>query len=1070
MLATCAFGVGHRASTQGPRLAGRTRYSRSQLRLSRSQAATFSLPAMKAMVPNTAPCFEMPLTCASSVPSRARARPRLATTHPGAVTPSVEQPRSATRSGRQRYRRRMLEVRLLGPLEVDVNGTPTSVAAPMQRALLAALALARAYTLTRDQIVEALWNDPPAKSVNTVQQYVSALRARIGRDHLSTTDSGYRLDVATGSVDADRLTDLVTQARGRGRTGDLGGCRRACAAALTMQRGEPLAGLPDVPFVGRARTTLCQAFAEAHLLAARTDLDLGDAASAVSALEDLAAQEPLDELVARELMRALATAGRQVAALKVFETMRSRLADQLGIDPGAQLQAAHLAVLRQDPSFAGPVAARGALAPVPVPANAMVGREREIDDLEQMLKIPATRLVTVTGPGGAGKTRLATEVARRAMKEREVAFVALAAVREPSQVLATVAAALGLSQRPGAPVDIVDQIARATAGRDLLVVLDNLEQLLPAPRDLFQLTAAAEGVQFLATSREALRVSAERRYPLGPLVVSSDGALSPAVELFSERAQAVDPRYRSEDYVEEVAEICRRLDGLPLAIELAAARTNLLSPPDLLWHLDQRLTVLVGGARDAPDRHGSLRACLSWSVDLLTDEERAVLGAASVFVGGMHLPALEAVCSVTGVSMAPLDVVDSLEAKSLLRLHRESGRLLLLEVVREYASELLEASGGSATARDAHATYYHRVMGADARFRMWPPRTAHDLRVVQAELGNLRAALVEVHARGDGPRAADLLVAAWPAWYHHGHLAEPEAHAENLLRRDDIPGPRRADLHCIRGTSRQARGATRDALRDSETALKLLTTHPDAVLESLTRAARVFMLDSLPGAAERIPAELQALADATARSDDPELEVFVLAVEGLFADPVNLAHADDWLAVIRQQHNQTLEAWLLANLSDAALATENPEMWRRGRDWGLAGHELSIKLETWSVAGSCLNNAATAALLLGDDATQVIEDLRVALVTARNVAAADLEVELLLRLAAAFAASGQVVPASALVAAWRELSASCDIDASTANTLVYEKYLADVDETWSDWRYPLEVAVQVALGEVPPPT
>ena len=605
----------------------------------------------------------------------------------------------------------MLEVRLLGPLEVDADGVSIVVTAPMQQAMLAALALAHGHALTRDQIVDALWEQPPAQAANTIQQYVSALRTRIGRDHLATTSSGYRLDLAGGVVDTARLAELTSQARGRRRAGDLGGCRRACAAAVALPRGEPLSGLPDLPFVSEARAAVTRAVVEARLLAARTDIDLGDAPAALPALAELAADHPLDEAVAVERLRAMAASGRQAEALEMYEVTRVRLADELGVDPGPELQAAYLALLEQDAAFAAPAATRGMLAPVPVPVNALLGRGREVDDLERMLKGPSTRVVTVTGPGGAGKTRLAIDVARRALREREVAYVALAPIRDPDLVLPTVALALGLSHSP--EVDPVAEVARAASGRDLLLVLDNLEQVLPAAAELARLVALAEGVQLLVTSREALRISPEQRYPLGPLATEGNGAASSASELFSERARAVDPGYRPAEHDAAVDEICRKLDGLPLAIELAAARTNVLTPADLVRHLDRRLALLDHGPRDAPDRHGSLRACLAWSVDLLGEEERAVLAAASVFVGGMTLPALEAVCLASGAATNVLSAVDSLEAKSLLRLRRDpdGGRLHLMEMVREYAAEMLDAAGRTEETMSCHAAFFHQSVG-----------------------------------------------------------------------------------------------------------------------------------------------------------------------------------------------------------------------------------------------------------------------------------------------------------------------------------------------------------------------
>ena len=960
----------------------------------------------------------------------------------------------------------MLEVRLLGPLEVAVDGTPAHVTAPLHQVLLVALALADSHLLTRDQIVDTLWDgDPPPTAANTVQQYVSALRTKIGRNHL-VTDAGYRLALCGGTVDTVRFADLISQARGRRRTGDLGGCRRLLQDALAMRRGLPLAGIVHRSSMTLAREALARREFEAQLLLARTSTELGDHAGSLPALEALAEQHPLDETVFVEFIRALVSAGRQADALEVYDSVRLRLAEELGVDPSPALREAQLAVLRQDPTFVGASTPAAVLAVPPVPPSALLGRARELTELEHILSDPSARVVTVAGPGGVGKTRLALEVARRAARDRVVAYVPMAAVADPHLVVGTVANALGLGML--AP-DEVAELARAVSGRDMLLVLDNLEQVLAASSDLARLSSLAEGLQILATSREALRISGEHRFLLGPLDTLAVGSMPAAVQLFCERAQAIDSRYRPEDQVDTVAEICRQLDGLPLAIELAAARTNVLAPIDLVRQLDHRLAILDRGPREALDRHGSLRACLAWSVDLLTTEERRVLATASVFVGGMTLPALEAVCAATGGPTHVLASVDSLEGKSLLQVQRLSGRgrLLMLETVREYAGELLEDANSVSA---AHALYFHDTLEAQAADILpWPPRTAVEMHDLMSELPNVRAAIDFLYTTGDQVRASDLVVGMWAAWSQRAALSEAEAWATRLLRGDSISMERRLDLMFVLGMAAGMTGRWERSIPLANETLELLAKHPNDVIEALVHSGLAVMIDS-PDTQDAVLRETVAARDAAQRSGDRELQALINGTSAVgWASPERMsrqvAEAEEALLVAREYRNAPLEVALLYDIAEAVLTVAEPDALTRGWEYGHAGYRIATELGQVRTAAGCLNNGATAALLAGEDPVEVIADLCTAMRMARSVGDSDLQLELLVRLGGACAAHGDEARASALAAAWRTLLASSGRSPQASNQRIYEAWLAGLDDSERQSPWTLPEAVQMALGE-----
>jgi predicted ATPase/DNA-binding SARP family transcriptional activator len=687
-----------------------------------------------------------------------------------------------------------MEFRILGPLEVHDGSGPVRVPGAKERALLADLLVHAGRVVAADRLVEDLWGeDPPGNPANTLQGRVSALRRALGPSGaglLLTSPPGYRLALEPEGLDAARFQRLVAEAdaAGEGRR-----AARLLEAALGLWRGPALAEFADRPWA-RAEATRLE---ELRLAAqeALVELRLADGAHAelVGELEALVAAHPLRERLRGQLILALHRSGRQADALRAYGEARATLAEELGIDPSPELQRLQRAILTQDPAIAPPGRARAPAAPphnLPERLTSLVGRDRELDEVGGL--VGQHRLVTVTGPGGAGKTSLAVAAARRLVGgfPDGVWLVELASLADQGLLTEAVAAALGLREEPGpagsAPPAPADRLAGFVRDKVLLVLLDNCEHLVAGCAELVVgLLRAAPGLRVLATSRELLGVPGELVWPAPPLAVPGpDGQDGPevlagydGVRLFVERARLAKPSFALDDgNAPAVAEICRRLDGLPLAIELAAARLRALPPAELAARLEDRFGLLAGAGRAQDPRQRTLRATVDWSFQLLEEPDRRLFRRLSVFAGGWTVAAAEAVCGGDGPTAAEGAAGDAAGVlEGLLRLVDRSlvvalggdpARFRMLETLRAYGAERLAEAGEAESAAARHTAWFVDLAeeaAAHRTGRRW-------MRRLEADYDNLRAAMDRALAGGDHQTA--LRIGGALGWYWQEYRTE----------------------------------------------------------------------------------------------------------------------------------------------------------------------------------------------------------------------------------------------------------------------------------------------------------
>jgi predicted ATPase/DNA-binding SARP family transcriptional activator len=681
-----------------------------------------------------------------------------------------------------RFRGSKIEFRILGPLTAALDGRPLALGAPKQRAVLAKLLLARGAVVPRDTLVDAVWGEQPPEAAGvSLQVYVHGLRKALGADRIERHGDGYRVRVEAGELDVERCEQLVQRARAALAADEAASAADDVGKALGLFIGPALADLAGQP-VARHVGELEELRLQALELRIEAELALGRHEAVLAELEVVAREHPYRERFRELQILALYRAGRQKEALDAYRDARRSFVDNLGVEPGRALRELEQAVLRQDPALAAPEREAPGRARLPTPATPLIGRALEIAAVAALLRRAGTRLVTLTGPGGSGKTRLA--IAAAAELARELAggavFVDLASTHDQDALAREVAKALGVEDAD----DPLSAAVTAVGTRPLLLVLDNLEQLLQGVAPIVTLLARAPRLLILATSRAPLRLSGEHEYQVPPLPVPSlsarfeEVAEADAVRLFLARARAVRPDFAlTDENAPAVASVCRRLDGLPLALELAAVWTRLLPADDLARRLGGALELLVEGARDLPPRQRTLRATLDWSYGLLGEEDRRALARLAVFSGGASLDAAQEV-----LGERALATVARLVEHGLVRSLDDQGvrRLVLLETIREYASERLRASGEEDEVRRLHAHWFRAFSE-----RLEPDLAGADVEGALAEYDreyqNLRGALDWAADAGDVETEVRIAVGLRLYWAVRGSFAEGRRLFERVI-------------------------------------------------------------------------------------------------------------------------------------------------------------------------------------------------------------------------------------------------------------------------------------------------
>ena len=852
----------------------------------------------------------------------------------------------------------------------------------MPRAVLAILLLRANEVVSSDRLVEELWaGAPPASAAKGLHVHVSRLRRALGAGHpdpggerLVTATGGYLLRIGPDELDVQRCERLIGEGRSRLAAGRPHEALAALSGAGELWRGDVWADFQSNPFAQAEIARLGELRAAVLEERIAVEMLLGREAQVLGELERLVREYPYRERLRGQLMLALYRTGRQAEALAAYRAARSALVDELGIEPSVELRQLHEAILAQDRALlqTDPVrpappdrvgATRDERAPghvhLPVQATPLIGRERELAELITLAD--SHRLITLTGTGGTGKTRLGMAFAE-SLADRYpdgVWWVPLAMVSEARLVPAAIATALG---------DIAD-LPMYLRGRALLLVLDNFEHVIEAARAVAELLSGAPGCGVIVTSRERLGVDAEQEYPVAPLAPDA------AAQLFTARARQVEPGYEPGA---EIDAICERLDRLPLALELAATRVKLISGQQLLTRLEQRLPLLAGGRRDLPRRHSTMRATIAWSYDLLTRPEQRLFNRLAVFAGSFELEAAEQICD------ADLDTMRSLIDKSLVR-HADHGRLFLLHTTREYALERFDASDERDEIRARHARWYFALGVADGN---GPRQGTDDVIRLRQDAANIGLALAWA-LENDIAAALPLADALFTPWLGAGRIRELERWYERALA-DPTALPQGDRAKALAGLGRalvflerheQGRAALIEALtlyRDAGdergktlvllglSAAESIAGAPDSSLAWAERALSIYEhLDDTLGIAGALHRTAEALRDLG--DFERSAELFLRSIEvrratglgsgastvhslgDLYLDAGDMPTAEGYyreaLALSLQEEDVRLGAYCLAGL--ACVAARNGDATAAGRLWTFAErleHEVGFRM------------------------------------------------------------------------------------------------------------------------------
>ncbi|MCX5041748.1 AAA family ATPase [Aldersonia sp. NBC_00410] len=850
-------------------------------------------------------------------------------------------------------------VALLGEVCTRRNGDLVPLPGARARSLVAALARRPGHSRSAQGLIDDVWGDaPPRSPMNALHTQVSRLRAALPEGALEIGPAGYRLTLDDREVDLTLARVLARKARTAAELGDARGCLDAVARARELWRGEPGADLPDgepARAVHQEAQACLDALGDLEIAARRT---LGDLETALPLVRARADRNPLDEPAHLELMHVLAELNRGNEALDVFAALRERLADQFGADPGAELVQLNTRILRGE-TETRTVDRLPASIGLRAAPNALLGREDDLAAIER--SVQQARVTTILGPGGAGKTRVANEIGQRIAQHRPVVLVELASLRSGDDVVASICAVLGLSEtdlQPGIRVraqlhTAYERLKVALSLRPMLLILDNCEHLVDAVADVVaDLVAAGDTLSVVTTSRAPLMISAETVYPLPPLEIDEAG--SPATDLFHVRARAVRPSARLDPA--EVARLCRTLDGLPLAIELAAARVRTMSVEEINNRLADRFALLRSADRTSPDRHRTLRAVIDWSWQLLDPQQQAALRRLCRFPAGFTLESAAAVAEWGVVDDMAL-ALDGLVNQSLLDIQETANtglRYHMLETVREFGEELLEQEPNEA---DEVA---RRTAQWACEFAVRVAESAVDEQVrtvqrIEADHDNLVAVLRAAVARDDVRTTHHVFAVLATLWAMRGAHSEVFNWAPRVLALgpasdapDDIPVDLLALSYMMAGMH-MAIGANFRAFARARSKVRALQR------TELSEAARFVSRLMLIGREGRGLSRLLAVG---VRSSDRTTRVAALIARANFSENFGRAYFSrrDALAalVLAEQGN---DVWTTAMASQhlgslygqSAQYAESVEYYRRALDatTTLHAHEETISIRAY---------------------------------------------------------------------------------------------------------------------------
>jgi predicted ATPase len=804
-----------------------------------------------------------------------------------------------------------LELGVLGPFQVLAAGTPLQL--PRQPlALLAALVLRAGEVVASDTLIESLWQgSAPASASSVLRLYVSQLRSVLPPQRLFTERPGYRLRVEAGELDSGRFEALLEGGRRALAAGNPRLARSLYLRALGLWRGEEaLSDLRSLPFARDEAWRLDELRLECWEARFDAGLRLGDRGEPVADLERLVAEHPVRERLRGLLMLALYRAERQSDALECFRAGRAVLVETLGLEPGPELRELERRILVHDPALAAPAARDPTGRRAPGPHTRTIGRERELGRLREQLLDARTRLVTLVGPGGIGKTRLAVELARALDEELAdgSVFVDLAPLVDPAQVMQAIGRSLGLREDPDAGwPEVIGEHLRT---RELLLVVDNFEHLVDGAGMIASLLDAAPLLTVLATSRRVLRLAAEHVFDVEPLSAGD------ARELLAARVAASGVNVDAGDGT--IAEIAARLEGMPLAIELAAPWFRSRSSGDLLKLLDSRLDALDRGSRDGPDRHRAMRTAIDWSFALLGPEAQHLFGRAALFRASFDSAAM---LEVGGPDAEAADLDELVEA-SIVK--RSGDSFELLEVVRQYGRELPAAETG----RCLHAAYFLRL-AETAEPELAGADQGHWLELLEASHDDLRAALDWFDTHGEPAPALRLASALGRFWYIRGYLSEgldrleravtaaPDADpllTANALRTASALGVLRGDYPRARVLVEQALVLYRE-LADAPGIVRSLSNLGAILHAQGEHGSAAETLDECIAAAEKL-GEPRLIALARNNRGDVALSLGELDVAA--------AQFEQSLALLRKANDVVNVARSLYNLGAVAMSQGSP--------------------------------------------------------------------------------------------------------------------------------------------------